>query len=128
MGELPDRRRLPGAVHADDEHDARVLVDSQRGRFAEQRSDLLDERPGEIVDVAALAQPFHQLVRRCHAHVGRDERLFERLPRLVVTRVEAPERKADDGPRAAERASQPPEEAPALGLRLGDLALVAEQL
>jgi len=47
---------------------------------------------------------------------------------LVVTGVEAAKRQADDVARAAERAPQPPEEAPALGLRLGDLLLVAEQL
>ena len=128
VGELADRRRLARAVHADDEHDTRVLVDRQRGRLAEQRRDLLDQGVGEIVDVAALAQSLDQLVRRGHAHVGGDERVLEGLPGLVVAGVEAAERQADDVAGAAERAPQPPEEAPALGIRLGDLMLVAEQL
>ena len=45
LRELPDRRRLAGAVHADDE-DRRsgFAVERERRRLAEQRLDLLDER------------------------------------------------------------------------------------
>ncbi len=42
--ELADRRRLPGAVDADDEDHARLAVERERRRLAEERLDLLDER------------------------------------------------------------------------------------
>ena len=128
VGELADRRRLARAVDADDEDDARVVVDRELARLSEQACDLLGQRLGEILHVAALAQPTDQLVRRGHPDVGCDQRLLERLPRLVVTRVETAERQADRRACAAERAAELPEEPPALGLGLGDLALVAEQL
>ena len=104
-----------------------MLAHGQGARLAEQCGDLLDERLPEIVDVAPPAEPLDQLVGRGHAHVGRDQRLLERLPRLVVARVEAPNRQSDRGARPTERAAQPSEEASSL-LRLVGVVLVAEQL
>jgi hypothetical protein len=128
VGELADRRRLAGAVDADDEYDARAVVHRERGRLAEQGRDLLHQCLRQVVDVTAPAEPLDEFVRRGHAHVGGDQCLLELLPRFVVARVKAPERQADRGACTAEGAAEPPEEPPALVLGLGDPALVTEQL
>src|SRR5581483_6216283 len=57
VGELADGGRLPGAVDADDEDDAGVLVDGQGPGLAEEACDLLGQRLDEIVDVSALPEP-----------------------------------------------------------------------
>ena len=75
-GELADRRRLARAVDADDEHDARPLVDGQHRRLSEQRLDLLLERRLELVEIPALPQPLDENVRRRHAYVRADQRLL----------------------------------------------------
>ena len=93
-GELADGRRLPGAVDADDEDDARARVERERRRLAEQGLDLLDERVLEIAGDAARLEPAHELGRGGHADVAADQRLLEPLPRLVVGRVEGRRRRA----------------------------------
>ena len=82
--ELADRRRLAGAVDADDEEDARLLSDAQRPRLPKHGRRLLDERPGEIAGYAAGLEPLDELGRGGHADIGGDQRLLEPLPRLVV--------------------------------------------
>ena len=126
--ELADRRRLSRPVDADDEHDARPVVDGQRSRLSEQRLDLFGQRRPELVEIAPLAQPLDEDVRRRHAHVGADERLLERFPRLVVERVEARQPLPDPAPAAAQRATQPAEEPGGLLLWILLWLLVAEQL
>ena len=87
-GELSDRRRLSGSVHAHDENDARVAAEGERGRLAEERFDLLDERLLEVSGNAARLEPAHELGGRGNADVAADERLLEPLPGLVVRGVE----------------------------------------
>ena len=49
LGELADRRRLPGAVHADDEDHRRLRArDESLGGCAEERSDLLRKRLRQV--------------------------------------------------------------------------------
>ena len=128
VGELADRRRLARAVDADDEDHARAVVDGQRPRLAEQRLDLAGERGLEVVEIAPLAQPLDELHRRRHAHVCADQRLLERLPRVVVERVEADQPLTDRPSRASERAAEPPEEARGLCLRICLRLGLSEQL
>ena len=87
-GELADRRRLPRAVDADDEDHARLGLERERRRLAEERLDLLDEGVLEIAGDPARLEPPHELGRRRDADVASDQRLLEPLPRLVVGRVE----------------------------------------
>ena len=101
VGKLPDRRRLARTVDADDEHDARPVVDRQRPRLSEQRLDLLRQRCIELVEIAPLAQPLDERLGRGHAHVRSDQRLLEPFPRLVVERVEARQALPDPAPAAA---------------------------
>ncbi len=86
--ELADRRRLAGAVHADDEDHARPCLHVQRARVAEQLCHLVDERRAEIADLTARLEPAHELGGRRHADVCLDQRLLEPLPREVVRRIE----------------------------------------
>ena len=128
-GELPDRRRLSGSVHAHDENDARVAAEGECGWLAEERFDLLDERLLEVSGDAARLQPAHELRSRRNTDVAADERLLEPLPGLVVRGVER--RRRELGSQCAatlrQRLAHASEEACALGLVLrGDL--VAEEL
>jgi hypothetical protein len=83
----------PAVSHADDENDARPITDAEHRRFAEQRADLLRERAVEIADIAARLQPSHELGGRAHADVRTDQRLFQPLPRELVTGIEGRRRK-----------------------------------
>ena len=116
-GELADRRRLAGAVDADDEDDGGRVRDVERRRLAEQRRDLLGERLAELGQLLPRLEPPDQLGRRAHADVGVDQRLLEPLPRGVVGRVERRDLDllGQRAPRLAERVAQPAEE-PALRL------------
>ncbi len=62
--------------------------DVECSRLAEHRRRLLDERLGQVSDLAARLEPPDELGRGRHADVGRDQRLLEALPGLVVGRVE----------------------------------------
>ncbi len=88
LGQLADRRRLAGAVDADDEQDARVGVHVERRRFAEQIRDLFRQGGGEVGDVLPPFEPLHERGRRGYAHVGTNQSLFETLPRGLVARIE----------------------------------------
>ena len=128
-GELADRRRLSGPVHADDEDHARTCVEHElRGR-SEDVLDLRDERVAEPARDAARLEPAHQLGGRGHADVAADERLLESLPRLVVRRVETRGRELGRQrlPTLGERVPHAGEEARSLGL-VGRRDLVAEEL
>ena len=129
-GELADRRRLAGAVDADDEDDARALGQVQRSRLAQHLGDLLRERPIEVGQVVASLQPAHELGGGADADVALDQRLLEPLPVLVVPGIEGRGGElARERPTAlAERVAQPSEEAVLL---LGGLlrpVRVAQQL
>ena len=97
----------------------------ERRRLAEQRGDLV----GKVGDTAARLEPLHELGRRADANVAGDQRLLEPLPIEVVARIErdrgdlARERAA----RLRERVTQAGEEPPALLLRLGRSASLAQQ-
>jgi hypothetical protein len=75
VGELADRRCLPGAVHADDEQHAGIGAHGERAGIAEQRRELVRQRCVEIGEVLARLEPA-------------DELLLEPLPGRVVARVE----------------------------------------
>ena len=128
FGELPDRRRLPGAVDADDEQHARIRADVQRRGLAEQRCELLGERLVQVGEVLASLQSAHELGRRAHADVGTDQRLLEPLPRRVVTGIERRGRELgrERAPALRERVAQAREQPGAIVLRLGLCVLLAE--
>ena len=128
VGELADRRRLPGAVDADDEENARLVAHRERPRLPEHRRRFLDERLGEIAGHAARLEPLDELGGGRHADVGRDQRLLEPLPGLVVGRVEGGcgELAGQRAPALAERVAQASEEA-GLGGPLLVTLLVPEQ-
>ena len=129
--ELADRRRLPGAVDADDEDHRRLVSDVEdRGR-SEQLGHLLGERLVEIRQLAAALEPPHELGGGANADVAGDERLLEPLPVRVVAGVERGRRHelaGERAPRLRERVAQPREEATAFLLRLGRRVRLAQQL
>ena len=88
LRELADRRRLAGAVHADDEDHARRVREVERRGLAEQRGDLLGERGVQLGEVLTRLEPSDQLRGRPDPDVGVDQRLLEPLPRCVVRRIE----------------------------------------
>ncbi len=88
FGELADRRRLPRAVDADDEHDARAFPHCERRGLAEQHRDLVRQRGVQITDLAARLEPAHELCCRANADVGANQRFFEPLPRELVAGIE----------------------------------------
>src|SRR5690606_14474610 len=109
--ELADRRRLPDAVHADDEDDVRGgtdLLGLRPGR-AEQRADLLAKGVAKSREIALRGpRPLDRLeepLGRANAEVAREERLLEPLAEL------APDVPAlEDGAEASgERAPRPRE-------------------
>ena len=81
LRELADRRRLAGAVDADDEDHRRAGRERQRRRRPEQRRDLLGERLREVAHILAGLEPRDELGRRLDADVGAEQRLLEPLPR-----------------------------------------------
>src|SRR5215212_1372312 len=112
VGELADRRRLTRAVDADHQDNARLPVQLKPRRLAEKDRRLLGQRLAEIADLAARLEPLHELGRRRHADVGRDQGLLETLPGCVVSRIEGSGRDLiSQRPAAfAERVSQSREE------------------
>src|SRR5207302_7661220 len=86
--ELADRRRLAGAVDADDENHARRSAHVQRAGISEERRDLVGESFAEIAELAARLEPLDELCRRADADIGLDQRLLEPLPGQVITGVE----------------------------------------
>ena len=128
-GELPDRRRLAGAVHADDEDHARLAVQAEGRWVAEDGRDLLDEAVLDPDGLAPSLQAPDELGGRRNADVASDERLLEALPGLLATRVE-PGGGELLGERAAalrQRVAHPREHAGALRL-VGGRGLVAQKL
>ena len=87
LGELADRRRLAGAVDADDEDDARLArrTSSVRG-LAEQRAISSASASFRSVEVLARLEALHELGGRADADVGADQRFLEPLPGRGVTR------------------------------------------
>src|ERR687887_1909402 len=129
-GELPDRRRLAGAVDADDEEDGGVRGDVEAARLAEEAGDLVREGRTQILDVAAGFEPLDELRGGANPDVGGDERLLEPLPGRLVAGVEGGRRELF-GERAAalaERLAQPSEEPAALLLALRRRAVLAQEL
>jgi hypothetical protein len=88
VGELADRRRLAGAVDADDEHDTRLPRKLDSRRLAEEVRHLDGERLVEVGEIAACLEPSHELSRGGDADVAGDQRLLEPLPGRRLTRVE----------------------------------------
>jgi hypothetical protein len=128
--ELADRRRLAGAVDADDEDHRRAVVHVERRRVAEHPRDLVRQRLAEVADLLPRLEAPDELRRRGHADVGGEERLLEPLPRALVRGIE---RRNGDllGERAArarERVAQPADEALPGRLGLVRALGVAEQL
>ena len=130
LRELADRRRLAGAVDADDEDHRRLVRDVERRRLTEERGDLLRERARELAQVLPRLEAPDQLRGRAHADVRVDQRLLEPLPRRVVLGIE---RRDDDllgerTARLAERLAQAAEETAALLVGLGARVRLAQQL
>ena len=96
------------------------MANVEPARLAEHRGGFLDERLGQVSDLASSLEPPDELGRRRHADVGRDQRLLEALPGLVVGRVErgGGELVGQRAPALAERVPQAAEET-----RLGGLLL-----
>ena len=130
LRELADRRRLAGAVDADDEDHGRLVRDVERRRLAEQGGDLLRERGLQLGQVLPRLEAADQLGRRPDADVGVDQRLLETLPRGVVLRVERGDLQllGQRAARLAERLAQPPEDAAALLRALLRRSGVTQQL
>ena len=82
--ELADRRRLAGAVDADDEDDARLAREIDARRLAEELRDFGGERVVEVAEIGARLEPAHELRGRGHADVAGDQRLLESFPRGVA--------------------------------------------
>ena len=119
--QLADRRRLAGAVDADDEDHTRPCRDVECARIAEQLCDLLRERLAEVAERAARLEPAHELGGRAHADVGLDQRLLEPLPRELVARVEGGrgDLLGERAARLRERVAEAREEPRPFRLRLG---------
>src|SRR5439155_1727419 len=81
-------------------------------RVAEQRRHLFDERPVQVAELAARLETADQFRGRGDADVGRDQRLLEPLPRLLVARIERGGRELlrQRAPALAERFAQAPQE------------------
>ena len=127
--QLPDRRRLSGPVHPDDQDHARLAGEGQARRATEQGLHLLGERILQLTDLTPLLEPPYELCSRRDADVAPEERLLEPFPRRVVARIERRRRKLL-GERAAalrQRLAHPREDSRALRL-VGRRRLVAQQL
>src|SRR5262249_13991509 len=87
--QLPDRRRLSGAVDADDEYDFRRLRDgNRRVDRAEDAVDLAFDQVAEARAVTGLClHGRDDGCRRRHAEVGGNQQLFERVERVDVERA-----------------------------------------
>ena len=88
LRQLADRRRLPGPVDADDEDHGRLGAQVEARRAAQELRGLVAERGAQLAGDLARLQPLDELGRRRDPDVGRDQRLLEPLPGLVVARVE----------------------------------------
>src|SRR6266852_1964786 len=128
LGQLADRRRLARAVDADPEQDARTSADVESRRLAEEARDHLCQRGVEVDKVRTSLEPSHELGRRGDADVGADQRLFEPLPRGVVTWIEGRRRELGSESRAAlrERITKPREQSCTCGLGLGLRVFLSE--
>ena len=126
--ELADRRRLPGAVHADDEQHRRRVLHVQHGRLAEEQRDLLGQRRAQLADVATRFEPAHELGRRGHADVGLQQRFLQPFPGEVVAGIERGDGEllGERAPRLRQRVAQARKEARPLRLRLGRGLLFAK--
>ena len=117
-GELADRRRLAGAVDADDEDDERALarVDLERARDRRQRAlDFLGEnrlhRLGrDALLVAPAPDRLANPCRRAEAEIGLDEDVLEIVERVRVELAlgeDVGDAAADAGRRARQAELQP---------------------
>ena len=128
--ELADRRRLAGAVDADDEDHRRLAGEVDARRLSEERRHLLRQGLVQVADVAARLEAPDELGRRRDADVAGDQRLLEPLPRRRVARVECGGRELlrERAAAAAERVAQAREQTRALLAALPVGTVVAEQL
>src|SRR4029453_12785669 len=86
-------------------------------RLAEQLLDLIRERVGEVVDVAAPLEAAEELGRGRDAHGRPDQCDLEALPGIFLRRVErGAELRDERAPAFPERLAEAREEACALGL------------
>ena len=88
LRQLADRGRLAGAVDADDEDHRRLGAQIEAGWPAQELGGLFAERGAQLAGDLARLEPLDELCRRRNPDVGRDQRLLEPLPGLVVARVE----------------------------------------
>src|SRR5262249_42786371 len=130
VGQLADRRRLAGAVHADDEQDARLAGEVDARRLAEEVGDFVGERLVKVRQVAARLEPADELSGRGDADVAGDQRLLEPLPRGGVAGIESRggDLLRERAPTSAEGVAKAREEAGPLLARFGVRHAVAEQL
>ena len=128
-GELADRRRLAGAVDADDEDHGRVgaqvdVVVAGLGEVGEELRQPLGQRlaAGDLALLGLPLEPLDDLRGRARADVGVDQRLLQALPGLLVE-VALEQRGLDLGlqrlARLAHVLAHAAEEAAALLLALG---------
>ena len=97
VGELADRRRLAGAVDAHDEDHGGLGAQVERAALERLRQPLGDDALQLVAQLLGGVQAargglglerLHDLDRRGHAHVGRDQELLEALPDAVVVGIE----------------------------------------
>ena len=91
VGDLADGRGLAHAVHADDQHDARLRREVERGIAHVQLFD--EDLAQRLLDVVAaldallvydVAQLFHRVVRDRRAEVGQDQAVLQLVVEIVV--------------------------------------------
>ncbi len=91
-GELADRRRLAGAVHADDENDEGLLLRIDLERLGDRRQNPFDlgrENGLHLIDIdilviAALADFVANPQCRGNAEIGADQHVFELIERRRI--------------------------------------------
>ena len=91
-GKLADRRRLAGAVDADDEDDVRLVrqIEFERPRDGREhllhllRHDRAHFRLGHVLAVARGGQRVGDAQRRLHAEVGADQHVLKFFQRRIV--------------------------------------------
>ena len=91
VGELADRGGLAGAVHADDQHDARALSGPRERRLGSRRRSPAVRSVSRARRLSprrdAARTPSSRRAGRRQAHVGAEQQLFERLDRVDVDAV-----------------------------------------
>jgi hypothetical protein len=118
--DLAHRRRLPGAVDADDEDDGGVVSGSGGGQRPvhgriDEGDELFSQQPAHLFGISgaehldAFAQPIDEFGGRIDSDIGEDQGVLDLLPRRfveVVTRQEVEQSPPEAGVRLREPLTQ----------------------